>query len=114
QRRRTGRDALSDVLAGVRAQLPGHAVLLPDPAVGWGVGAVLAGPGEPAPDPAGVRRAPYLVLVPPAGRTALSVDPAELARLLRAAGSTGRDAAAVLTGLGLPRREAYRLAAGPP
>jgi hypothetical protein len=54
------------------------------------------------------------VLVPPAGRTAIGVDPGELARLLRGAGSTGRDTAAVLTGLGVPRREAYRLAAAQP
>ena len=37
----------------------------------------------------------------------------ELARVLRAAGRSGRDTAAVLTGLGVPRREAYRLAADP-
>ena len=38
----------------------------------------------------------------------------ELARTLRAAGVSGRSAAAVLAGLGLPRREAYRLAARAP
>jgi len=112
--RRTGRDGLEGVLEEVGGQLPEHAVLLPDPVVGWGVGAVTARPGPGAPLLDGLRRAPYAVLVPPAGRTAIAVDPAELVRLLRGAGSTGRDAAAVLTGLGVPRREAYRLAADQP
>jgi hypothetical protein len=48
------------------------------------------------------------VLIPPP-RDSLAVDPAELARLLRRT-SSGRDTAAVLTALGLPRNEAYRLA----
>jgi hypothetical protein len=97
-------------LTDLRAALPRHALLLPDPAVGWGVAARTVGPGEPAGDLRGLRRAPYAVLLPPPGRPPLAVDPAELARLLRAAGSTGRDTAAVLTDLGLPRKEAYRLA----
>ncbi|HST64817.1 MAG TPA: DUF371 domain-containing protein [Mycobacteriales bacterium] len=62
--------------------------------VGWGVRAG----GDQGPT----------VLIPPA-RDALAVDPAELARLLRRT-SSGRDTAAVLTALGLPRNEAYRLA----
>ena len=41
------------------------------------------------------------------------MEAAELARLLRAAGRSGRDTAAALTALGVPRREAYRLAADP-
>ena len=52
----------------------------------------------------------WVVLVPPAGER-VAVEPAELARLLRAAGRSGRDVAAALTALGVPRREAYRLAA---
>jgi hypothetical protein len=75
----------------------GFTVLSDAPETGWGVLA-REGPGPGT-----------VVLVPPP-RELLAVDPAELARLLRASGS-GRDAAAVLTGLGVPRREAYRLAA---
>jgi hypothetical protein len=78
---------------------PEYAVIGPHPEVGWGVRA-RAGP----PEAAGT-----VVLVPPP-RDQLAVDPAELARLLRQT-QTGRDAAAVLTALGVPRREAYRLAA---
>jgi len=104
----------SEWLAQLREDLPRHAVLLPDPAVGWGVGALLIRPGEEAGDLSGLRQAPRLVLLPPDGPRPLPVDPAELARLLRRAGSTGRDATAVLTGLGVPRKEAYRLAAGQP
>jgi hypothetical protein len=79
------------------ADLGGFTVLSDAPETGWGVLA-REGPGPGT-----------VVLVPPP-RELLAVDPAELARLLRASGS-GRDAAAVLTGLGVPRREAYRLAA---
>jgi hypothetical protein len=88
--------------------LPGWTVLVPDPAVGWGVGA--AGPQAGL---SGLRRAPYLVLVPPE-RTTVPVDPAELARLLRTAGVSGRDTTAALTALGLPRKEAYRLSTDHP
>jgi len=48
--------------------------------------------------------------VPPPKDT-IGIEPAELARLLRAAGRSGRDTATALTALGVPRREAYRLAA---
>ncbi len=91
-----------DVPAGVDpAEIaPGHTVLEPDPEVGWGV---LAGTGRP-----GRARTTRLVLVPPPGDH-LAVDPAELARLLRRT-SSGRDAAAVLTALGVPRNDAYRIA----
>jgi hypothetical protein len=75
---------------------PTHTVIGPDPEIGWGVAA-------------GDGRRGTVVLIPP-DRDQVTVDPAELARLLRQTGS-GRDAAAVLTGLGVPRKEAYRLAA---
>ena len=100
-------------IAELRERLPAHTLLLPDPVVGWGVGAVRVAPGEPL-DPAllrGLRHAPALALVPaPDREPPLSVDPAELAARLRAAGLSGRDAAATLTALGMPRRAAYRLA----
>ncbi len=102
-------------LARVRERLPAHTLLLPDPAVGWGVRAVAVPPGDPL-DPAllrGLRHAPTLALVPPAGREPpLAVDPAALAGRLRAAGLSGRSAAELLTALGVPRRDAYRLATG--
>lgn len=118
---------------------PDHTVLAAAPELGWGVRAVAsagaaAGPRvgggaavRVAPAAAGMRGrvAPVaaaaaaaagmrgrVVLVPPPGDRVV-IEPAELARLLRAAGSTGRDAAAALTALGVPRREAYRLAADP-
>jgi hypothetical protein len=50
------------------------------------------------------------VLVP-AAKDTIGIEAADLARLLRAAGRSGRDTAAALTALGVPRREAYRLAA---
>lgn len=100
-------------LAELRERLPAHILLLPDPAVGWGVGAVRALPGDPL-DPAllrGLRHAPAVALVPPAGgEPPLTVDPAALAARLRGAGLSGRDAADTLTALGVPRRDAYRLA----
>lgn len=104
------------VLDDLRGRLPEHVLVLPDPAVGWGVGAVEVAPTAPL-EPAllaGLRRSPAVAF----GRrgeaaTPLTVDPGELARTLRAAGVSGRSAAAVLTALGLPRREAYRLAAAP-
>lgn len=80
-----------------------HTVLAPTAAVGWGV---LAGT-EPAAPERGV------VVLVPHGDERVGVQAAELARLLRAAGRSGRDAAAALTALGVPRREAYRLAADP-
>jgi hypothetical protein len=132
---------------------PDHAVLTPDPEVGWGVRASAAGPsrargadarraggadagraggadagrsavgpsraggadaGRSAADAgrgggagAGAGAVRLVVLPPP--RDLLAVDPAELARLLRRT-SSGRDTAAVLTALGLPRNDAYRLA----
>jgi hypothetical protein len=102
-------------LAGLRERLPAHTLLLPDPAVGWGVGAVRVLPCDRL-DPArlrGLRHAPAVALVPPAGREPpLAVDPAALAARLRAAGLSGRDAADVLAALGVPRRDAYRLATG--
>lgn len=80
-----------------------HTVLAPTAALGWGV---LAGT-EPAAPERGV------VVLVPHGDERVGVQAAELARLLRAAGRSGRDAAAALTALGVPRREAYRLAADP-
>jgi hypothetical protein len=78
---------------------PDHTVLAPAAELGWGVRA------------GGTAGSRVVLLPPPGDRVAL--DPAELARLLRAAGSSGRDAAAALTALGVPRRLAYRLAADP-
>jgi hypothetical protein len=98
--------AALDVPAGADLSeiAPRHTVLEPDPGVGWGVKARETGTGSRT-----AERRTRVVLVPP--RTdRIAVDPAELARLLRDAGSTGRDAAAVLAALGVPRREAYRLA----
>jgi hypothetical protein len=92
--------ALVDLAGADPAELaPGHTVLTPAPDLGWGVRAVAGGPA-----------AGRVVLVPPAGER-VAVEVTELAGLLRAAGRTGRDAAAALTALGVPRREAYRLAA---
>jgi hypothetical protein len=101
--------AALDVPAGADLSeiAPRHTVLEPDPEVGWGVKARETG-NRTAECWSAARRT-RVVLVPP--RTdRVAVDPAELARLLREAGSTGRDTAAVLAGLGVPRREAYRLA----
>ena len=110
---RRGAGGGGSAVGEVWAALPGWRLVLPDPAVGWGVGARVAAPGEDV-DLRGLRRAPVVAFVPPDGIRPLTVDAAELARLLRAAGASGRDAAAALVGLGLPRREAYRLAAGQP
>jgi hypothetical protein len=108
---------VAPVLDDLRGRLPEHALLLPDPAVGWGVGAVEVPPAAPL-DPAllaGLRRAPAVAFARRGDAPApLTVDPGELARALRAAGVSGRSATAVLTALGLPRREAYRLATEPP
>jgi hypothetical protein len=52
-----------------------------------------------------------VVVVMPMGDERVGIEAEELARLLRAAGRSGRDTAAALTALGVPRREAYRLAA---
>ena len=98
------------LLDDLRGRLPDHVLLLPDPAVGWGVGAVEAGP---APALTGLRRAPAVAFARGDGPAPLAVDPVALARSLRAAGMSGRSAAAVLTGLGVPRRTAYDLAADP-
>ncbi|HEY6749040.1 MAG TPA: DUF371 domain-containing protein [Mycobacteriales bacterium] len=100
--RETRAPVVLDVPAGadLTGIAPDHAVLAPDPEIGWGV---RAGGGERDPGRPG-----RLVLLPPR-RDHLAVDPAELARLLRRT-SSGRDTAAVLTGLGVPRNEAYRLA----
>jgi len=108
---------LASALAELRERLPGHALLLPDPTPGWGVGAIAPPPGEPLDPPLlrGLRRSPTLALLPSAGRaTTLTVEPGELAGLLRTAGVSGRDAAGVLTALGVPRRDAYRAAAEQP
>jgi hypothetical protein len=98
----------------LRALLPGHTVLLPDPAVGWGTGVVSVPPGEAVglAGLAGLRRSPALVLCPPQGSRPVGTDAARLSRLLREAGVSGRTAAGVLTALGVPRREAYQLATG--
>ena len=104
-------------LDALRERLPDHVLLLPDPAVGWGVGAVEMPPAA-ALDPAGLaglRRSPAVAFARRGGAPApLAVDPGELARVLRAAGVSGRSAAAVLAALGVGRREAYRLAAAHP
>ena len=81
----------------------GHTVLAPTAALGWGV---LAGTDPAAPEHG-------VVVLVPRGDERVGVQAAELARLLRAAGRSGRDTAAALTALGVPRREAYRLAADP-
>jgi hypothetical protein len=52
-----------------------------------------------------------VVVVVPVGDERVGMEAAELAALLRAAGRSGRDTASALTALGVPRREAYRLAA---
>ena len=80
---------------------PHHTVLVPTPDLGWGVQA----------DPAAAAAGAGVVVVVPEGGERVAVEAAELARLLRAAGRSGRDTAAALTALGVPRREAYRLAA---
>jgi hypothetical protein len=105
------------MLDELRGRLPDHALLVPDPAVGWGVGAAEVPPAAPLDPPrlAGLRRAPAVAFARRGDAPApLAVDPGELARALRAAGVSGRSAAAVLTGLGVGRREAYRLAAADP
>ena len=79
----------------------------PDPDEGSGV-AGGAGSGDGA-----AGRGPGDVVAVPVGDERVGVEAAELARLLRAAGRSGRDTAAALTALGVPRREAYRLAADP-
>jgi hypothetical protein len=108
---------VATALDDLRRRLPEHELVLPDPAVGWGVGAITVTAADPL-DPAllaGLRRSPAVAFVRRGDAPApLAVDPGELARTLRAAGVSGRSAAAVLTALGLPRREAYRLAAVPP
>ena len=80
-----------------------HTVLARTAALGWGV---LAGTDPAAPEHG-------VVVLVPRGDERVGVQAAELARLLRAAGRSGRDTAAALTALGVPRREAYRLAADP-
>jgi hypothetical protein len=79
---------------------PQHTVLAPTRTLGWGVRA--------APEPGA--SGPGVVVVVPARDERVGVEAAELARLLRAAGRSGRDTAAALTALGVPRRVAYRLA----
>jgi hypothetical protein len=91
--------ALVDLAGADPAQLaPDHTVLADAPELGWGVRAA-----------DGVRGG-QVVLVPPA-TDRVGIDAAELAGLLRAAGRSGRDTATELTKRGVPRREAYRLAA---
>lgn len=105
--------AVGEAIADLRERLPAHTLLLPDPAIGWGTGAVALPPGAPL-EPGvlrGLRHSPALALVPPPDRAAaLAVAPATLARLLRGKGLSGRTTADLLTALGLPRRDAYRLA----
>jgi hypothetical protein len=96
--------------AGLDA-LRDRTLLVPDPAVGWGTGAVTVRPGEPL-DPRGLRHRPAVVALPEGG-TVLATDAATLARLLREGTVSGRTAAGVLTALGAPRKEAYRLATAP-
>ena len=75
---------------GDLADLAEHAVLAPARALGWGVQA------SPDPDASG----PGVVVLVPDGDERVGVAAEELARLLRAAGRSGRDAAAALTALG--------------
>jgi hypothetical protein len=98
--------ALDPAGADLADLAPHHTVLIPTPALGWGVHAAPAAP-------AAAGRSGGVVVVVPAGDERVGVEPAELAQLLRAAGRSGRDTAAALTALGVPRREAYRLAADP-
>jgi hypothetical protein len=101
-------DAAGIDLAAVADLAPQHTVLVPTPALGWGVhAAARAAAGT------GASGRPGVVVVVPAGDERVGVEAGELARLLRAAGRSGRDTAAALTALGVPRREAYRLAADP-
>jgi len=88
-------------LADLADLAAGHAVLAPTRALGWGV--------QASPDPHA--SGPGVVVLVPDGDERVGVAAEELARLLRAAGRSGRDTAAALTALGVPRREAYRLAA---
>ena len=104
-------------LAAVADLAPQHTVLAPTAALGWGVhaapdaGSGVAGGARSG--GAGAGRGPGVVVVVPVGDERVGVEAAELARLLRTAGRSGRDTAAALTALGVPRREAYRLAADP-
>ena len=95
----TAAPALVDLAGADPAELaPDHTVLADAAELGWGVRATDGAHGS------------RVVLVPPPKDT-IGIEAAELARLLRAAGRSGRDTAAALTALGVPRREAYRLAA---
>jgi hypothetical protein len=97
-------------LAAVADLAPRHTVLAPTPALGWGVHAA---PAAALGRPAGAGGRPGVVVLAPVRDERVGVEAGELARLLRAAGRSGRDTAAALTALGVPRREAYRLAADP-
>jgi hypothetical protein len=104
-------------LAAIAGLAPHHTLLAPTPTLGWGVQAAAspadagsAGGGAGSRGGRAAQTAGAVVVVP-AGDERVGVEPAELARLLRAAGRSGRDTAAALTELGVPRREAYRLAA---
>jgi hypothetical protein len=101
-------DAAGIDLAAVADLAPQHTVLVPTPALGWGVHAVARAAAGTA-----ASGRPGVVVVVPTGDERVGVEAGELARLLRAAGRSGRDTAAALTALGVPRREAYRLAADP-
>jgi hypothetical protein len=88
-------------LATIADLAPDHTLLTPTPALGWGV--------QAGPHAAGSIEG--VVVAVPDGDERVGVAAGELARLLRAAGRSGRDTAAALTALGVPRRDAYRLAA---
>jgi hypothetical protein len=93
-------------------RLPGHAVLLPDPSVGWGVAADRLNPRQ-ADDRlhAGVRaleRHPSLAFLPPRrAEPPLVVQPEALAAALRAAGLSGRSVRDLIGELGGDRRGVY-------
>jgi hypothetical protein len=93
--------------------LPGHAILLPDPSVGWGVAAYRLDPPRPADD--GLRAAvealerhPCLAFLPPRrDDLPLVVQPEALAAALRAAGLSGRSVRDIVGELGGDRRSVY-------
>jgi Domain of unknown function (DUF371) len=94
-------------------RLPGHAVLLPDPSVGWGVAADRLDPPRPPEDRllAGVgalERHPSLAFLPPRrDDPPLVVQPETLAAALRAAGLSGRSVRDLVGELGGDRRGVY-------
>jgi hypothetical protein len=91
-------------------RLSGHAVIGPDPSIGWGVAATRSDPPhEESPVLAGLDRYPVLAFVPhQRGEPPLVARPDTLARLLRDAGLSGRSIGDVLVALGGNRGQVYR------